>query len=393
MSASTTTVCPTHAPSLTPPLSPTFSIPGIHVPVARVFAGVGTIALTTAGSIYVRGENAAGELGLPAADDAITAFTLVPLPFVVTDVLTNGEATLLRAMDGTIYAAGDGTDGRLGVPLDRLPSAGFTAVAFPVAGAVTQIALSHCYSYFIVGSELLRSDPSGMWQHLVWPAAVTPEDVAQLAGNAYDLYLLTTDGAVWQCGARGVPRPDATGDNWGMARSWRLLDGLPAPVTHLAAGHGHLLLLTEDDTCYVYGVGAEGELGLGAEMDGGANIDMVTTVQEALPAQRGHITDIYAGLHTSFIRARDGTVYAAGDNRSGQLGRDPRDATPWGDAPCFHWYQFRPLEVAGSVHAVAAGQNHSILLQEDGRVVMRGMECGDSFADDADDAVSFTEMV
>jgi alpha-tubulin suppressor-like RCC1 family protein len=83
----------------------------------------------------------------------------------------------------------------------------------------------------------------------------------------------------------------------------------------------------------------------------------------ATPGSAGSIRDIFAGVADVFILREDGTLWAAGYNRSGQLGSGEAPSSPDVRIVRINDGQGNPL---GGVKTIAAGENHTVILKEDG---------------------------
>jgi alpha-tubulin suppressor-like RCC1 family protein/regulation of enolase protein 1 (concanavalin A-like superfamily) len=169
--------------------------------------------------------------------------------------------------------------------------------------------------------------------------------VAVAAGEKYSL-ALKSDGTVWA---------------WGLATHGRLgtgnttqrltpvkVNGLSSIVS-IAAGQGHSLALKSDGTVWTVGFNNFGALGLGDTED------RFTPVQVSSLASIT-IVSIAAGWNNSYAIESDGTVWAWGRNKYGELGIGTQG------------YEDSPVEVTSvtGVLAVAAGIDHAVFLKSDG---------------------------
>ncbi len=87
--------------------------------------------------------------------------------------------------------------------------------------------------------------------------------------------------------------------------------GLRRPISDLARGAGHRLLLRPDGSLWAWGANGSGQLGLGDLRDRARPVSV-----PGLPPLRA----VAAGRAHSLALARDGTVWAWGANGAGQLG-------------------------------------------------------------------------
>jgi alpha-tubulin suppressor-like RCC1 family protein len=129
--------------------------------------------------------------------------------------------------------------------------------------------------------------------------------------------------------------------------------------TQIAAGTYHSLALRADGTLYAWGYNYQGQLGTITNSE--------TTVPTPTPARVGteRYTQVAAGgFHSLGLRA-DGTLWAWGFNRYGQLGTTTNNDTENGNPT--------PTQVAGTYAQVAAGGYHSLALLPNGSLVTWGM--------------------
>ncbi len=153
---------------------------------------------------------------------------------------------------------------------------------------------------------------------------------------------------------------------WGRNNEGQLGDGTqasrttPVPVSRLhpesikalAAGTSHSLALLGDGSVWAWGDNGVGQLGNDSTAASQAPVRVVG------PAGTGVLTDITAiaaGSHHSLALRSDGTVWAWGDNREGQLG----DGT--------NAQRLAPVQVGGrapliDIRAIGAGNLHSLAI-------------------------------
>ncbi len=168
------------------------------------------------------------------------------------------------------------------------------------------------------------------------------------AGGAHSL-AVKTDGTVWSWGdnTTGQLGLGTTGGTQLVPVHLTTLTG----ITAVSAGAGHSVALKNDGSVWAWGDNRVGELGNGTV--GGVN---------PTPAHVPGLTGVTAiatfGAHTLALKT-DGTVWAWGDNQSGQLGV----GTIGGNSPT-------PVQVSGltGIIAITAGAAHSVALGTDGLI-------------------------
>lgn len=133
--------------------------------------------------------------------------------------------------------------------------------------------------------------------------------------------------------------------------------GQGLPATQISAGDNHTLALREDGTVLAWGSDRYGQLGLGR------------TVIQTTPSRvngvstRAAANSLAAGDSHFVSLQSDGSVWAWGSNRNGQLGDGSTADSP------------TPIRVRGlpsNITAVAAGGDHSMALTSDGNIWVWG---------------------
>ena len=216
------------------------------------------------------------------------------------------------------------------------------------------------------------ADVSPAAQRVLWvPMRVLPSvtrRVLEVAAGAMHSLALVSGGEVYSFGRNthgqlGRGAPEATGS-------------LPAVVSALterrvralrvAAGAYFSLVVSEDGRLFAFGSNAYGELGVGHTVEGGGN--QHTPVEAATPAGVRLQAATGGRAHTLGLTRR-GAVCAAGRNVHGQLGLgEAVEAT----------HVLTAVEALREEHVVqlACGNNHSLAVTLDGRVLAWGCGAG-----------------
>jgi alpha-tubulin suppressor-like RCC1 family protein len=132
------------------------------------------------------------------------------------------------------------------------------------------------------------------------------------------------------------------------------IPGLSGVKAVVAAG-GHSVALTRDGVVWAWGLNAVGELGDGTRVDRWSPVRV-----RGLPP---NVTEIASGGGGNLALAADGTVWAWGDNRSGQGGTGTTSES----------IPVRQVEGLAGVKAIAAGYHHNLALLNDGTVRAWGL--------------------
>ncbi|HJS96623.1 MAG TPA: putative Ig domain-containing protein, partial [Solirubrobacteraceae bacterium] len=210
----------------------------------------------------------------------------------VTEIAAGGAHSLALTSSGQLYAFGDNREGQLGRATNSgtdQPNPTPALVSLPSqSGPVTQIAAGGDHSLALTSSGQLYAFGDNSSGEL---------------GNATN---------------NGTDNPNAT----------PALVSLPSqsgPVTEIAAGEAHSLVLTSSGQLYAFGYNGDGELG--SATNSGTGNPNPTPALVSLPGQSGQIVQIAAGAKQSLALTASGQLYAFGFNGDGELGSATNSGT------------------------------------------------------------------
>ncbi len=267
---------------------------------------------------------------------------------------------------------GDGTVVRADVPIEVAAISGHGRIVQIDAGTAHSIAVTSDGSLYAWGHNT-----SGQLGDGTTNDTPTPKRIGSLtrvraiaAGDSFSLALLA-DGSVWA---------------WGNNQSGQLGDG-KAPQDHnspkmvfglgpgsnvsaIAAGESFGLALKRDGSIVGWGNGTSGQLGNGTVLKQSAP----TPVERITPSSG--VIAIDAGNSYSMALSKDGTVWAWGNNQSGQLGD--------GTAPTDHHVPFKVkgFGKGSGIIAIAAGDTFAYALEKDGSAWAWGNNQSGQLGDD-----------
>lgn len=145
------------------------------------------------------------------------------------------------------------------------------------------------------------------------------------------------------------------------------LPGEVGPVTQVAAGAAHSLVVTSSGQLYAFGDNYYGELGY--TPNSGTSAPNPTPTLVSLPGEVGTVTQVAAGDEYSLVVTSSGQLYAFGDNQYGQLGITTNSGTKNPNAT--PTLVSLPGEV-GAVTRVAASSEHSLVVTSSGQLYAFG---------------------
>ncbi|MDD5672892.1 MAG: hypothetical protein PHC61_01905 [Chitinivibrionales bacterium] len=161
------------------------------------------------------------------------------------------------------------------------------------------------------------------------------------AGNNQTM-IVKQNGTLWAAGYNDYGQL-GTGDTIDRARNKTLPTQVMNGVSAVSTGFGHTMVLKQDGTLWATGWNKFGQLGDG------------TTVNKLTPVQvMSSVAAVSAGYDHTMILKQDGTLWATGNNFFGQLGT--------GDTTSVK----SPVEVMSAVSAVSAGYGHTLILKQTG---------------------------
>jgi alpha-tubulin suppressor-like RCC1 family protein len=326
-------------------------VAGLPTTVVAVSAGAyHSLALAADGTVYGWGDGSVGQLGSSSGSFAPRKLTGLP---AVRAIAGGGGHSLALGVDGRIWVWGANDSGQLGDGTTTSRTTP-TVVAFAAAAPV---ALAAGYTH----SLLLDADGVVWATGNNYSAQVGVENKVQISrftsvgglgkvstiAAGRDLSLAVEIGGaarLWGSNASGE-----LGDAQATMRSTAgMVTGLDQ-VKAIAAGAAHSLAVREDGSLWGWGGNIIGELG-----DEGAS--------RAVPAAIAGVGQVVAVAARSFVSMAvlaDGSVLAFGDNEDGQLG----DGTT-----SFMRAQPKPVIGLSGVSAVALGGRHALALKRDGTV-------------------------
>jgi alpha-tubulin suppressor-like RCC1 family protein len=333
-----------------------------------------SMAIKRSGTLWAWGDNTAGQLG-----DGTTVQRNTPVQIVapasladIVAVAAGAAHSLALRANGELHAWGDNGSGQLGngttigalSPLhSATDAAGWTGT--DQGGAFT-VALRSNGTLWAWGDNASGQLGDGTLTQRPVPAMVgTAANWSARAAGWSHTAALRADGSLWTWGNNASGQ---LGDGTTVNRQAPLQITVTQPASAqnswraVAAGDFHTLALQADGTLWVWGNNTNGQLGDG------------TTTQRSVPVRvvtgnPGNFdrnwTAISAGGTHSLALQADGTLWAWGDNRSGQLGVPILGA---GSSVPRQIVSFAPPATGwnSSWKAIAAGLSHSLALQADG---------------------------
>jgi len=355
--------------------------------------GDATYALDTLGRVWAWGRNDNYQLGNGTLDDSATPLLVpgldkvvaisasrydvavvrsdgtfwfwggsnFPTPTRITGVTTkaigvsNGELhTLVLLADGSVISTGSNDSGQLGDGTTT-DASGFTkAVGLPVmkslgAGLYHSLALANDGTLYAWGNNAQGELGEASELEYNIPRLVkNMSNVVQVASGDSHSLALAGDGSVW---AWGNNYYGSVGDGSDRDRSTPIkITGLPT-IKLVRGGGDNSAALASDGTVWTWGANFSGQIGVNS-----TNVDYYTKPQKV--SSLSAVVDIAIGTNFMLALKSDGTVWAWGKNKSGQLGLGDKTLRK---APT-------QITTLSNVIGISAGDVHALALKRDGTV-------------------------
>jgi len=278
-----------------------------------------SLALKKDGTVWAWGDNANGELGNGTTNSSNVPIQVKDLTGVAAISAGDPSFSVALKKDGTVWAWGDNESGQLGNGTTNRSNTpvqvkGLTGVTQISAGGYSFcLALKNDGTVWAWGWGLNGELGNGTNSSSLNPVRVKRlTGVAAVAAGGNHNLALMQDGTVWAWGAPSFGSSQGTlGNGEDNERSnipvqVRQLQGIVA----IAANGENSLVLTKDGTVWAWGDNISGQLG-----DGTANSSNKPVQVRNLAG----VTSIASGPASGFAQTKDGAVWVWGDNSTGRL--------------------------------------------------------------------------
>jgi alpha-tubulin suppressor-like RCC1 family protein len=326
-------------------------------PVTQIAAGsTHSLFLKGDGSLWAMGDNGSGQLGVSPCTKTNRPVQIVASN--VTALVAGYEHSLFLESDGSVWAMGRILGGQLGFTYTNHPgqivASNVTAIA---AGGSHNLFLKNDGSVWAMGDNSFGQLGDGRKDGTNQPEQILSGGFKAIAAGGTHSLLIKNDGSLW---AMGNNSDGQLGDGTYTCTN-RPKQIVASNVTAIAAGFTHSLYLKSDGSLWVMGANCDNSINILGQLGDGI-YSFGTNQPEQIVAS--NVTAIAGGMYHSLFLKSDGSLWAMGSNKYGQLGdclSDPFDHTN------------RPVQmVAGGVTAIAAGYNHSLFLKDDGSLWAMG---------------------
>ncbi|MCI5605316.1 MAG: hypothetical protein MR413_06675, partial [Clostridia bacterium] len=294
--------------------------------IVKIAAGEShALALSKSGRVYAWGGNEKSQIGDGTNIDREYPVIISDLQNVA-DITAGQNHSAALMKDGTVFAWGSNESGQIGHQQNSAST----------------------YSRPVVVSDF------GTTKHL--------ESVVAVSAGGNHTTALTTSGVVYAWGRNANEQlgmlDNNRSDRYDVPRE--VLGDTDTTFKYntakISAGDEHTLALSAAGDIWSWGYNYYGRLGDGTGQTRNQPVNVVTALNYDTTVLTG-IVDIDAGVTHSLATAKDGTIYAWGDNMYGELGDGSRAQKSTATA----------AKITGA-NGISAGNEHSVLFKNNGEV-------------------------
>lgn len=286
-------------------------------------------AILDNGSLYAWGNNESGQLGLGLTDEYVAYNKKVDIPGKVKLIKCVGDfftelACYVITEDGALYVWGKNSYGQLGVGNEVNKNTPIKVTA--INGKVMELIISNSFSVYAIledGSLYAWGNNSdgqlgvGDEENRNTPTKVNlPSKIKELITTGSSVYALMEDSSLYAWGYN-LDGQLGVGDE--VNRNTPTKVNLPGKIKKLITSSSASYAILEDGSLYAWGYNDYGELGVGSNED--------KNTPTKVTAINGKIMDLiinsdrnYSTYKSIFAIIKDGSLYAWGNNKGGQLG-------------------------------------------------------------------------
>ncbi|MEC0248474.1 RCC1 repeat- and reductase domain-containing protein [Paenibacillus chitinolyticus] len=293
--------------------------------VVKITAGYGSsYAVKSDGTVWSWGMNNYGQLG---DGTLVKKITPVPIPNLtgVIDITVSHSSVFAVKNDGTVYAWGQNSNAALGIgidgPNDKRPMPvkikELSNIKDVETGGYSTLALSNDGTVWAWGSNQSGQVGDGTIEKRLSPVKVQNLDSVKAISVGQGSMAVKEDGSLWSWGRCDLSGFYATCKAVNMRVPVKVPD--VDEIKDIATPGSNAIALRKDGTLRSWGYNHSGQLGIGIL---GTSINFYSPQTPIFPTMEtfDKVMSIEANDHHVLAIRNDGTVWAWGNNSSGQIG-------------------------------------------------------------------------
>ena len=287
-----------------------------------------TFVVKNDGSLWACGCNTAGRLGLGSTDTSSHRLFCKVINEGVKQVSSGPNHTMVLKDDGSLWACGNNGNGQMGT---GETSYSFIQVTENINNDVKQVECG-CYCTFIIkNDDSLWACGRNEYGDLGLGDTEKREVFTQVADNVKQVscggdnhtFILKNDGSLWACGKNNKGQL-GLGNTTNMTTFTQVTTNVNNDVKQVACGgyiystsyNGFTFILKNDGSLWSCGCNNIGCLGQNISTSGKA----VTTFTQVTENINNDVKQVSCGTKHVFIIKNDGSLWACGSNDHGELG-------------------------------------------------------------------------
>ncbi|WP_233582418.1 RCC1 domain-containing protein [Corallococcus sp. CA053C] len=302
------------------------------------------------GTVWAAGNNSGGRLGNGSTVNSTTPVQVSGVSGIVAVSTAYSHSLALRS-DGTVWAWGDNTSGQLGdgTTVQRLTAvqvSGLSGVVAVAAGGSFSVALRDDGTLRTWGNNSHGQLGDGSTTNRLLPGPVSNlGGVTSISAGGSHVLALRSDGVLWSWGGNDSGQQ---GDGTSSDRLTPLQVSGVTNVKSVDAGNEHSLVARSDGTVWIWGYI------ITSQQNGGWGGYFSRSPTQVVGLTG--IVAVSAGWYHSLALRSDNTLWAWGKNLGGQLGTGNRQVA------------ITPQQVSGpgGIVSMSAGGEHSLAVRADG---------------------------
>ena len=273
-------------------------------------------------------------------------------------------ATFVIKNDGSLWTAGYNSYGQLGLG-DTTDRTLFTQVTTNINNDVKEVIRGSHHTFLLKNDGSLWCCGRNNYGQLGFGdnyyrttfTQVTTNinnDVKQIACDKYSTFILKNDGSLWCCG-RNSSGQLGLGDTTDRTTFTQVTTNINNDVKEVVCGDNHTFILKNDGSLWACGENSSGQLGLGDETDRKTFTQVTTNINN-------DVKQIACGGIVTFILKNDGSVWSCGYSNYGQLGLGSAGSGSGKTS-------FTQVTTnINDVKQIVCGQYHTFILKNDGSI-------------------------